>query len=381
MNDSFTFLDEYSVNNDFCMFENTLDLKSNFKVSQQYVEELKSIYGERISSASYDVKLAYTDDGTPLFVDENNALVNGFWLGIPNEVYHALDAISSSQLKAFAKSRLLFKRKYVDEVNRHKTVATNHSLETGTLVHEILLEPELFKLKYYRALSAVEHPKAIDSLNELKEKAKALNLKSSGTKLELGLSIHSADPSIPIFTVMDYMHDKNNQGRIKVDSVVFDDAVRSAKTVLSNQDAEHLLTPSHGLPEVSCIFDCLFTGMKKKARFDFLRFDRIALDLKTTKTTSSRSFFRDVARYEYLLQDVFYREAYFALTGEELDNFIFVVVEYAELDNCETFEASDAEFNIHMKRLVELMIGLEQSIKNGLFTIEDKTRKQINLFR
>lgn len=377
----YDFLDDYSVKPDFCMFETVLDLKSSFRVSRSYVEGLLKIYGERLSSASYDVKLAYQEDGTPLFFDDSNQLVNGFWLGIPNEAYHALDAISSSKLKAFAKSPQLFKRQYIEELNRHKTVSTNHSLETGTLVHEILLEPELFQAKYYRALSAVEHPNAIDSMSELKEKAKKLGLKASGTKLELGLSIHSADPSVPIFPVMDNMHDKSNHGRVKVDHVVFDDAIRSAKTVLSNSDAASLLTPDEGLPEVSGIFDCLFTGMKKKVRFDFLRFDGIAVDLKTTKTTSTKSFLRDIAKYGYLLQDVFYREGYYALTGSELENFVFVVVEYAELDNCETFEASENEFNVHMKKLVELMVDMERYIKTGQFLQNDKVRKQINLLR
>ena len=114
--------------------------------------------------------------------------------------------------------------------------------------------------------------------------------------------------------------------------------------------------------------------MKKKVRFDFLRFDGIAVDLKTTKTTSTKSFLRDIAKYGYLLQDVFYREGYYALTGSELENFVFVVVEYAELDNSETFEASENEFNVHMKKLVELMVDMERYIKTGQFLQYDKVR-------
>ena len=49
------------------------------KVTAEYVALQIKYYGARLTKASYDAKLAYDESGNPLFVTENNELVDGIW--------------------------------------------------------------------------------------------------------------------------------------------------------------------------------------------------------------------------------------------------------------------------------------------------------------
>lgn len=356
-------------------------LYDSCKVTPEYVALQDKYYGTRIAKATYDAKLAYDEAGNPLFVTENNELVDGIWIGIPNEVYHSLPTLSSSMVKKFRTCPKLYKRAYIDDIQRNRLKATEHTLNAGTYAHEVVLEPEGFMDRHYRGLVKAEHPNALVTLDDLKTRAKELGITSGLSKKETVISkILEVEPLTPIFDVMEAKYDELNKGKNKIDGVVYDDALRCARTMLMHSDAGALLNPDEGLPEVSFIYTCPITGLKKRSRFDFLRFDNRAVDVKTTKNCEVNSFSKDAVNMGYGIQEMFYRESYFVLTGLDLDDFIFVASEYATMDDCETFYIGDEDYDrlfiIYEETMSELLVSLKDNVWHG-HSVTDK-RKKIN---
>lgn len=338
------------------------------KVSPEHIKEQKNYYSVRVSKAPYDAKFAYDEEGNPLFIDDNDELVNGIWIGIPNENYHSLPTLSSSMIKKYRECPALYKRHYIDGIQRNRLKATEHTLNAGTYAHEIVLEPEGFMERHYRGLVKAEHPNALITLNDLKERAKELGISSGLSKKEtLIKKILEKEPLTPIFDVLEINHDKANKGKNKIDGVVYDDAMRCAKTMLTHGDAGQLLNPDEGLPEVSIIYDCPITGLKKRSRFDFLRFDNVAVDVKTTKSCEVNSFSKDAVKLGYGIQEMFYRESYFVVTGLDLCGFVFVASEYAQMDDCETFEIGEEDFELLFSTYEDTMVNLYHSLNEGSF--------------
>jgi hypothetical protein len=349
------------------------------KVTAEYVALQVKYYGARLAKASYDAKLAYDESGNPLFVTENNELVDGIWIGIPNEVYHSLPTLSSSMVKKYRTCPKLYKRTYIDDIQRNRLKAAEHTLNAGTYAHEIVLEPEGFMDRHYRGLVKAEHPNALVTLDDLKSHAKELGITSGLSKKETVIKqILEIEPLTPIFDVMDAKNDELNKGKNKIDGIVYDDAIRCAKTILSHGDAGPLLNPDEGLPEVSIIYTCPITGLKKRSRFDFLRFDNRAVDVKTTKSCEVTSFSKDAVNMGYGIQEMFYRESYFVVTGLDLDDFIFVASEYATMDDCETFYIDDEDFDklfgIYEETMTNLHISLKDNVWHG-HSVTDKRKK------
>lgn len=354
------------------------DLIQRCKVSPEYAIRIKQIYATRVANASYDAKWAYSDDGEPLFLDESGELIDGIYIGIPNEIYHSLPTLSSTMVKKYKTAPALYKRAYIDKVERKRSKTTEYTLDAGTYSHELVLEPEGFSDSYYRGVIANEYPKALDSMEELRAKAKELGLKGA-SKDALVKAIREKDASVLLFKDIEAEHDEFYSDKERIDPVVYDDAIRCAHSILTHEDAAPLLCPDEGLPEVSLIYNCPVTGLKKRTRFDFLRFDNIAVDVKTTRSTDQSSFTKDVINMGYGIQEVMYRESYCVLTGQELDAFVFVTGEYNVMDACETFVIADVDFNDLFDVYIGVMVNLSESLETNIWTgySDNQKRKSI----
>ena len=112
--------------------------------------------------------------------------------GLPNEVYHAANGISSTQVKDARISLMYFHGRHIT-----KTIGreTSDALTFGTLVHSLALEPEAFEAEFAvfpgvpsEAFTTTDSMKAfIRAYNEGKDKAEQLKL--SGTKDVLATAI------------------------------------------------------------------------------------------------------------------------------------------------------------------------------------------------
>ncbi|ENP8454887.1 PD-(D/E)XK nuclease-like domain-containing protein [Photobacterium damselae] len=297
---------------------------------------------------SFTVTAGYDDQGNPNFKDANGELIPGIYTDIPNDVYHSLPAISSSMIKKFLISPAHYYRAYVDPVNRHRTSkALERTFDAGTYAHELILEPQGFYDHYYRELSQAENPELLSTLEELKSLCKDNNLKVSGTKQVLIDRLLEADPTFGnrIFDVVKKQNDEKNAGKKGIDPVVWDDAHRSCHAVRKNEWADKLL--SDGIAELSVIARCPETGRMLKVRFDWLSYNGVPVDVKTSRTVNPQKFIYQFADLKYDVQAYMYSFVG-RLAGIPIPRctFPFVSVEYNEADICEVFEMSDEDFRI-----------------------------------
>lgn len=303
---------------------------------------------------------AYDHNHKPTWLDENDELIEGIYIGMENEVYHALPAYSSSQIKTFIKkSPAHFFRKYISDIDRKRTTsrALQNTFDAGTYGHELILEPHGFHDRYFRDIVPSDYPNALRTIADLQAKVAELGITGvpkSAAKPRLIQEIRAVDSSVQIWDeiVADHRNHPNHVNKKPIDAIVWDDAHRVEETCRDNQDADMLI--QDGLPEISFIAKCPRTGLWLKCRFDWLRFDCIAVDVKTTMSTDPEAFARQAGNLGYHIQEAFYTYVA-ALLSVDLKAFIFACIEYVEADLCEIFDLEDKA-----ESMLKMLDGLDE---------------------
>ncbi|HAQ49764.1 MAG TPA: hypothetical protein DCR37_12030 [Glaciecola sp.] len=366
-------------------------------------------------------KPAYLANGEPTYLDKHGELIEGIYTEMPNDVYHSLDALSSSGLKTFFVCPAKYQRDYLSNVSRKRTTAQMRTFDAGTYGHELCLEPHGFYERYFREVLPSDYPDALSTNSQMenalveagqsakegrnekrerlirlvpeahKEELKTLGniealLEENGfnkteSKFDKAYRLSKANPQVQVFDAI--MHENRikhgeKQSHVTaqgeefdtygskrpIDGVVWDDAHRVQKTLLEHTECALYITK--GLPEVAIIKRCPITGMMLKVKFDWLRFDDRAVDLKTTLSTKADDFIRQIFKLHYDIQASFY--TYVAsLVGVYLSDFTFVTVEYVNLDSARAFVLSE---NRKVRSMKKCMDALERF----------KTCKQTNIW-
>ncbi|MBB1438254.1 PD-(D/E)XK nuclease-like domain-containing protein [Shewanella sp. SG41-4] len=369
------------------------------------------------------IQPAYDDNGKPNFLNSHGEVLEGIYTDMPNEVYHALDAHSSTGIKTFAKGRHHYFRQYLSNICRLRTKQQEFTFDAGTYGHMLVLEPHNFHGNYMRNPVPEDFPdiELIDSIPQLKEALASRGLAVSGAKAALIERLYESDPTLPIFEklrekmICEFLDQRyknylrtdaelddmakfygidvslNREAKINaiveisptqpiwekliathvIDHIVWDDAFRVQKCTRAHPKADWLL--SDGYPELSIIARCPKTGLLLKIRFDWLRNDAIAVDLKTTLSTNPTKFGYQVRDLRYDLQQVFY--CYVAnLAGVPVNVFAFVATEYKDADNCETFELSQRKVEESKEDLFQYLEEFNEALTTGNWYGHDKSR-------
>lgn len=330
----------------------------------------------KFDGSTCDVLKAYNKDGSPSWLDDNGELIEGIYIGMENEVYHALPAYSSSQLKLLVKkSPAHFYRKYISDIDRGRTVSKSlqRTYDAGTYGHELILEPHGFYDRYYRDIVPADYPNAIRTVAEMHALVEKLNIPDvpkSAKKDRLMSELLAVDPTLQFWdTVLEEHNSKTSyKGKTAIDAIVWDDAHRVHETCRDNLDADALI--QDGLPEISFIARCPETGLWLKCRFDWLRFDCIAVDVKTTLSTDPDAFAKQAGNLGYHIQEAFY--TYVAsLLEVNLGAFIFACIEYVDADLCEVYDLERKDES--MIKFKEGLHTLATCLSTGVWT------KRVNL--
>lgn len=210
---------------------------------------------------------------------------------ISSETYHQSVGLSRSAFCDFIKSPIAYKVKYIDKIRQNQT--DNEAFKIGRLLHEIVLEPELFKSRYYTDTHLV----GVSRLKkEYKDGIKLLEEKNKGKELiKHEISTH----------------------------------VLKMKDILSrNELCEAILNPkdrSGIATELTGYY--LSYNILHKVRFDYIDINRkIIVDLKTTNDVAS--FSKSSLNYFYDMQQYWYTQAAEKLFGCKFD-FLFIVIDKA----------------------------------------------------
>lgn len=194
---------------------------------------------------------------------------------MPADIYHAHDSISNSGLKLIGRSPAHFNQQPDKPETRNKVL--------GAALHMAILEPDLFYDTYILLRDAKDR-----NAKEYKE-----------AKKEYGEEIVLVSSECA-----------------KVEGI--------SKSLWS-KFGELLSLPGHN--ELSGFVADPETGVMCRHRFDKLTNSGIAIDLKTTVDARSDAFSRSIHAYGYNQQAAFYSDQYEWITGNQLDDFVFIAIE------------------------------------------------------
>lgn len=217
----------------------------------------------------------------------------GIYPDIPSEFYHNSGiGISKSDLDLIHRSPAHFIAAKAEP--RKETPA----MLLGTVAHSAILEPDLFGSRY------VVSPKFDRRTKQGKEDAAAFEFEAI------------------------------NSGRTPIDPEIYEAALGMRDAVYAHPAKRFLAGPGQAeaslywydaevLEACGCEPDYQFC----KARPDWLRWDGLMLDLKTTDDASPDAFSSKLGKFRYHVQHAYYADGVEMAIGEGQRGFVFLVVE------------------------------------------------------
>lgn len=219
--------------------------------------------------------------------------------GLAADVYHSIEALSSSGCKMLLRSPAHYR------YAKDNPTPPTESMLLGTAVHAAILEPDVFHSGYVTApADAPKRP----------------------TSAQLG----AKNPSDKTLAAIAFWQrfDAENEGKVVLDT---EDAtkVQHMVSAVKNHEAAAFLLQA-GKSESSIFWlDKTYDdeGVPCKARFDWLRDDKICVDLKTCLDASPEGFGRAVASLSYHVQAAHYWSGCEHVFNESPRSWVWVAVE------------------------------------------------------
>jgi hypothetical protein len=240
--------------------------------------------------------------------------------GLSNEDYHALKAVSPSQIKVLGRSPLHYFDQFLAE-DREKRESTPAMLK-GTALHTAILEPQLW-----------------DST--------------------IAVPPHSFDRRTKVGKELAAEFERESAGKIVLSPDDADQVRRMADAVRKHPAAAFLLELP-GRREASYTWTDSTTGLECKTRPDWhSEYRRIVVDVKTTKDASRAEFSRSIANYDYHVQ------AGWNLWALGAEQFLTIAVESQRPYAVAVYPASDALITAGQRRIGAAMELLADCWKSG----------------
>lgn len=253
---------------------------------------------------------------------------------------------SFSRLLAFRESPELYKAKYID-----KTIEQTKSMSDGTVIHECVLERELFNQKY------ILPPEETNQNNLDKKALEALcvqmGLKKSGNKDELILRIREMNPDFPIqideFVVP--------EGKMSIPPKLMKSCLAIYDKVYSHPKVGEWLKLSK--KENFGYFTDPKTGVVIRFKIDgFFDYKNVHVitDFKTTIYWDKRRFEQKMFDEGIHIQMAVYKRALKIIEVKDVNAFLVIAVEpntphrtrYYQIDQA-TVEAGELELDHYLK--------------------------------
>ena len=245
----------------------------------------------------------------------------GLYAGVPEDEYHAWDAVSNSSLTPMLQSpaHYLYQLENPEE--------PTESMRLGTALHRLVLEPERFE----------EHYHVFEKLNWTTKEGRA--------QKEQLLSVWKEDQLLTT----------------KQAEKVF--GMRDA--IMGNPEAKRWLDKATHR-ELSGVWVDRVTGLLCKMRIDAIIDGVMAIDLKTTDVATYPAFQKKIYDYGYHRQGAMYIDGVKQL-GVKVNHFGFIPVEKEPYHGVGTFRLDDASIGAGKAQLEDLMAKVAACRKTGLF--------------
>lgn len=261
---------------------------------------------------------------------------------ISNNEYHSSSGVSRSALCKLKRSPLHYWHEYLNP-NFIKPLPTAN-MYMGSLVHTLVLEPNLFDDEY------IIEP-------QLEPLPQALKLKDVGREAFDQNKIERESLSVANELVMDEFNIKA-EGKIVLSLDTFKQAESMRASVMNNDIAKSLLDGAK--VEQSIYFSHHETGLQAKCRPDAW-LGSIVSDLKTCADASFRAFQSEAMRYSYFLQAGMIKCALQSI-GIDMESFVFLCVEKTEPFITANYILDEEAIDYGVDQFNALMIKLKECI-------------------
>ena len=239
-----------------------------------------------------------TDLATQAQVDERprTPFEAGISYELSNAEYHSIDALSSTGVKRILQSPMHYKW------DRENPKPPTPAMAIGTAVHMAILEPDKF---------------LTDVISEPED----------APKKPTAAQMAAAKPSAAAMASMQFWSEfaKHAGDKLVLSAKDYQRVCAMTRAALRHPAVEWLL--SEGRAEVSYQWMDAHYNVPCKARFDWLRPDGIAADVKTTLDASPEEFLRAIQTYRYHIQQAWYNSGHEHVSNESLRGFAFIAVE------------------------------------------------------
>ena len=260
----------------------------------------------------------------------------GIYFGMPDDVYHALPALGSGDIKKLLASTMEFwaGATWLSDVARKRKKREDENPKTqetrilGRAYHCRLLEGVgEYEKRYARRLTPEDCEGALVTTEQIKAAISAIEVggfavrphakvedrlpdgqaymrnakKEDWVKQLLGL-----DPKARILDVLEAQHEAANAGKSFISAEAWEQIEYAAKMIEADEGIRPALTG--GYPEVTLIWHDRETGVPMKARLDRLKL-KVAIDLKSIALNGrsmEQAIRGAIARYTYVIQPSHY---------------------------------------------------------------------------
>jgi hypothetical protein len=242
--------------------------------------------------------------------------------GLSNDEYHALKAVSPSQIKVLGRSPLHYFDQFLAP-DREKKPPTP-AMEVGTALHTAVLEPDLW------SQTVAVPPHAFDRRTKVGKELAAEFEKEAAGKIVL-----SPDDA---------------------------DRVRRMADAVHKHPAARFLLELPGRREASYVWSDPATGLECKTRPDWHSEDRrLVVDVKTSKDASRVEFSKSIANFDYHVQAAWNQGALGA------EQFLSLVIESERPFAVAVYPASGALIAAGQRRIEAAMTLLAECWASGVW--------------
>ena len=278
----------------------------------------------------------------------------GVYYDMPEEEYHASDALSNSGMKTILhKSPRHYQYQYL-EGNQKDTAA----LAFGRALHCAVLEPEKFDAEY-----------VIEPDVNMSTKAGA----SEYLKWIAGITgdLYFLDSTTKMDEIREQIGEMKQRLKLNIINASFAEMIADICASIKAKRSAVSLLQMDGRNEVS--FFCEYDGVMLRARMDRVLGAHVGIDLKSCQDASPEGFERAAYNYGYHMQAYFYSWIYEQVTGEQMKDFVFICVE-KEAPHCVGLYRASPEMLELGKLDVEKAINIyKESQKRGIwFDYDDR---------
>ena len=245
---------------------------------------------------------------------------------LTNDQYHSAPGLSSTQLKTISKSPLAYWDAYINPDREEREY--KHCFAVGDGTHKLVLEPGTFQNTYAVGFDKSAHPKALDTVADMKKALSELSLMVNGSKPELAERLVTEggyDPKKIMF-FLEKEHNATMAGRIPIPAKDYKSMTSMLKMIWRDPIAA-------GLLEDASTEQSFFwrdpEGILRKCRTDIITANgQFVVDLKSTEDVSRDGFGRAIANFGYHVSAAWYLDVLAGLYGEDAPSeYAFIAVQ------------------------------------------------------